>query len=68
MTMMKKHMKWLCFGGQFKGKCRNCGKIGHNPSSAKFGQVTMVEITAVTRLEEFIAYIVASWDVSNRNA
>jgi hypothetical protein len=44
------------FGGQFKGKCRNCAKIGHNPSSAKIVQTAIVEITAIIQLEEFIAH------------
>jgi hypothetical protein len=24
-----------CFGGQFKGKCRNCGAIGHKAKDCK---------------------------------
>jgi hypothetical protein len=34
------------FGCQFKGKCRNCGKIGHKSFNVKIEEIKMVIITA----------------------
>jgi hypothetical protein len=41
------------FGGQFKGKCRNCGAIGHRAKDCRLKQTKMVvriaEITLIFR-------------------
>jgi purine-nucleoside phosphorylase len=42
-----------CFGGQFKGKCRNCGTIGHKAKDCKLNTNQMTvrtrEITTIFR-------------------
>jgi hypothetical protein len=44
------------FSGQFKGNCRNCGRIGHKSFITKIFQATIMEIT-VTQPEEIIVAI-----------
>jgi Zinc knuckle len=57
------------FSGQFKGKCRNCGQLGHKSFQCKIVQIraTMVGIM-VTRLEVFSAPIVVSPAISSKTA
>jgi hypothetical protein len=56
------------FSGQFKGKCRNCGLIGHKSFQCKIVQNTMVEI-AVTQVAAFFVRIdiVASPAMTRQN-
>jgi hypothetical protein len=54
------------FGGQFKGKCRNCGKLDTSRSNVKIEEIKMVIITVAIQLVEFFVIIAASQDMSSK--
>jgi hypothetical protein len=63
MRMEKNQRKWPCLVDSLKVNAEIVDRLDINPFSVIIVKSTVVETTAVTQLEEFIAHIVASRDM-----